>query len=366
MATLHIFNPEHDLALAFGSEYFTPPHAARELRTNMGFLPALWAQDGDLVLVDDVDYAVKASQRFSKQSADVLFLSLDDLKKNSISEHATMTISPWGWDAALCHRLKRAGIPEHLLPSQQQLSEVRSLSSREQSVALLADIRKQRSSSLLVGESCCVHDFSSLLKVVESVGDCVIKAPWSSSGRGVRYLMKNEGPDASLCGWISRVLEQQGQIVVEPFYRKIKDFAMEFQLTEDGRVEYLGLSLFHTQRATYVGNLLATEQYKRAEISKYVPETLLTEVASSIIAWMEKRGKGIYAGPFGVDMMIVGGEKGYQFHPCVELNLRRTMGHVALALTPKPTEPRQVMNIVHDVNYQFRITPAENNFVTVV
>jgi hypothetical protein len=46
---------------------------------------------------------------------------------------------------------------------------------------------------------------------------------------------------------------------------------------------------------------------------------------------------GNYRGPFGVDMMIVmkSGERGENclLHPCVEINLRRTMGHVALALT---------------------------------
>ena len=47
--------------------------------------------------------------------------------------------------------------------------------------------------------------------------------------------------------------------------------------------------------------------------------------------------KDVYTGPFGVDMMIL--NNGY-IHPCVELNLRQTMGHVALALTQKVEVPR--------------------------
>ena len=50
--TLRIFNPEHDIALAADELHFTAPHAARELRTDLGFLPALWADDGDLILVE--------------------------------------------------------------------------------------------------------------------------------------------------------------------------------------------------------------------------------------------------------------------------------------------------------------------------
>ena len=51
----------------------------------------------------------------------------------------------------------------------------------------------------------------------------------------------------------------------------------------------------------------------------------------------------------GIDMMLVNveGEPNLMVHPCVELNLRRTMGHVALSLSPSATEPQQLMNISH-------------------
>ena len=55
--TLHIFNPEHDIALASGLANFTAPHAGRQLRHDLGFLPALWAQDGDAVLVENPERA---------------------------------------------------------------------------------------------------------------------------------------------------------------------------------------------------------------------------------------------------------------------------------------------------------------------
>ena len=54
---LHIFNPEHDLALASNLRQFTAPHAGRQLRSDLSFIPALWADEGDLVLVDDIDNA---------------------------------------------------------------------------------------------------------------------------------------------------------------------------------------------------------------------------------------------------------------------------------------------------------------------
>ena len=63
MKTLHLFNPEHDIALAAGLSNFTAPYAGRKLRTNLAYLPALWAAEGDVVLVDDVEQAVSGYRR---------------------------------------------------------------------------------------------------------------------------------------------------------------------------------------------------------------------------------------------------------------------------------------------------------------
>ena len=38
--TLHVFNPEHDIALAYDNKYFTAPHAGRQLRHDLDYLPA--------------------------------------------------------------------------------------------------------------------------------------------------------------------------------------------------------------------------------------------------------------------------------------------------------------------------------------
>ena len=60
---LHIFNPEHDLALASNLANFTAPHAGRQLRSDLGFLPALWAEECYYILVENVEQARKAYGR---------------------------------------------------------------------------------------------------------------------------------------------------------------------------------------------------------------------------------------------------------------------------------------------------------------
>ena len=64
---------------------------------------------------------------------------------------------------------------------------------------------------------------------------------------------------------------------------------------------------------------------------------------------------GKYIGPLGVDMMIVAPH--FTLHPCVEINLRRTMGHVALALSPTDDDVRRVMRMEFTENrYKLKIT----------
>lgn len=95
---LHIFNPEHDLALANNTKHFIAPHAARQLKADLGFLPALWAEDGDLILVNNLASATKHLQRFAKFIKRCHLVSEELLAaiKSDITE-----IRPWGWNESL-------------------------------------------------------------------------------------------------------------------------------------------------------------------------------------------------------------------------------------------------------------------------
>ena len=83
---IHIFNPEHDIALSIGSDRFTPPHAACRLRADLGFLPALWAEDGDYVLVDDAETAETSSRRMGNLMHRVHFITPNRLATLSVDD----------------------------------------------------------------------------------------------------------------------------------------------------------------------------------------------------------------------------------------------------------------------------------------
>ena len=135
--------------------------------------------------------------------------------------------------------------------------------------------------------------------------------------------------------------------MIEPYYNKVKDFGVEFY-ADAGGVHYAGLSVFHTVNGAYVGNSLADEAEKHSTLSTYVSNELLHEVISDLEQLLTNHLRGVYSGPLGVDMMIVAAEEGFMLHPVVEINLRRTMGHVALSLSAWEELHNRMMRIVYD------------------
>ena len=365
--TLHIFNPEHDIALASGLANFTAPHAGRQLRHDLGFLPAIWASEGDVVLVDDAEQAARSWRKLAYR-ANILLGFDSSLRGNcqftqrklAVPSEETLGLDPWGWNSALCALLVRRGVDRSLLPDSQQLQTIRDLSHRRLAAALLPKLRMDGT----VGEAFECQTPEQVESLLAKYGQLVLKAPWSSSGRGLRFL---NSPvtlhlSPSLAGWFRNVVKLQGSVMVEPLYNKVKDFGMEFFSDGEGHVNYLGLSLFHTENGAYTGNVLATEKVKQEIISRYIPTELLKNVQEKICQELGETYRGKYRGPFGIDMMavhngqwsMVNGQ--CSLHPCVEINLRRTMGHVALALSPKDDDLRRVMRIEYSKNnYQLII-----------
>ena len=353
--TLHIFNPEHDIALAANLSNFTAPHAGRQLRYDLCFLPALWAKEGDGVLVDNPERAQNSYKHFlhsvSRQFGKSFHLVKCPRWEQAVTPAETTAIQPWGWDLALRSQLKRIGADASLLPTDDAIAAIRQLSHRRTSAELLPQLRFEGT----VGESFECTTADETVPLLQRYDRLVLKAPWSSSGRGLRFI-RRDAPVAQTAGWLRNLLTAQGSVMAEPFYDKVKDFGMEFECSSEGKVNYLGLSLFHTANGAYTGNLLATEKVKQDILSHYISIDLLHSVIEKICQLSAVIFKGRYVGPFGVDMMVVRGTDGCLLHPCVEINLRRTMGHVALSLTPDDDDIQRVMQIDYSDNrYHLRI-----------
>ena len=346
MPTLLLFNPDSDLALASGDAHYTPPASAVAMTRDMEHFPQLWARPDDIILLAD--------GQLTDAEGNTLALPLTAVAP-------TLTaVRPWGWNALLLNRLRTLRLPGHLLPTDAQLASYRAYASRHTAVRLLAGLRASWPDAFargggLVGHSAwCVSD-AGVQDAVGRFGPSVLKAPWSGSGRGVRFI-----PTGVCCpkdeAWIRKILRQQGGVEVEPLYARRQDFAMEF-MAYHGTVCYEGLSVFDTTPAgVYGGNLVAPEHIREARLARMIPVTLLHEVRSRLLHLLNaSQLPEWYSGPVGVDMMVV---EGGLLHPLVELNLRATMGWVAVQLARKLADG-QIMHFRmnnHEGRYGFMLT----------
>lgn len=305
---LLFFNPENDLALAANDPHYTPPASALQMATDLQRLPQLWAEPDDIILLRSVDTPSLCS---------------------------ASRLLPWGWSPLVVRQLREFGVPSELLPTDEQIASYRSFSSRQKAVELLGRLRREWpepfSSGALVGESIWCSSAMEVLKAIDQY-ECraMLKAPWSSSGRGVHPVQQSVGEKT--ISWINSTLQRQGGVEVEPLYNRVQDFALEFW-SDHGDVRYEGLSLFNTTAGgVYAGNLVATEEEKEARLSAHIPTALFHDVKERLTELLNEAGiPEWYDGPLGVDLMITD----CALHPFVEINLRMTMGWVALKLIPK-------------------------------
>lgn len=328
---LYVFNPENDLALANFGKNFIPPRSALTMRDDLAVLPLWWAGCGDAVLVPSAEAACRFAAGYGGWIPDVQWVS-------DAAVSGLQAVSPWGWSPLFVNEMRKSGCPDRLLPDDDWLATYRILSGRRQAVDLLEALIRDEAfgrqwRDRLCGRSYYCTSEADIMRCLSAYGDTILKAPWSGSGKGLR--LGRGGYVPPLVGWCRRLLEEQGGVVVEPLYDRKFDFAYEYFVEAD-RVVYKGLSVFATTlRGTYGGNWVAPERVKEKWLSAYVPEDLQAGLRQAQAEWLSRRLCGKYQGWLGIDMMCCVSPQtgGYVVHPCVEINLRRTMGVVSLYLS---------------------------------
>ena len=330
MAKTYIFNPDSDLALANGDANYLPPRSARRMADDLSLLPAWYADEGDAVLIPSSDVIYYWSKTLSNNilRSEIKWIT----NKESLP---SQPLSPWGWNAALVKQMKVRGLGDEHLPSVEEMEALRALSSRRMAVEVLKALMQNLSDThRLIGEAAFCVTEEEIVQQVTSYPTTMLKAPWSSSGKGLRRGQGEYAPPLS--GWCARTLAQQGAVVVEPLYRKVKDFAMEFYSAGDGApLTFVGYSRFVTDaNGSYEGNLLMADEEIERELSTYVSREALHSVRAMLQELIGERIGADYRGYVGVDMMVCLVKRENQkwdmcLHPCVEINLRMNMGVVA-------------------------------------
>jgi hypothetical protein len=159
----------------------------------------------------------------------------------------------------------------------------------------------------------------------------LIKAPYSSSGRGLLWV--RHPLDRASSQILQGMLNKQQEVSLEKALDKQTDFAMLFYSNPDGTIDFKAYSLFHTDhKGNYKGNFVGSQEKMKSELIRSVDETLLEKIKLQLISIFKTHFSAIYQGCICVDMMLYRENGNIRLHPCVEINFRHTMGWLAMKL----------------------------------
>lgn len=304
----HLFNPQNDLALAAGLEAYTPPGAAARFASAGALLPAWWAAEGDVVIAPG-----------QHEQADMLRRRFG-LKFETDGAERCAVASPWGWSANAAWILARHGVSPGAIPQPSLISEIRQLSHRRTAMTLRSALGAEPGFE--------VTDVAQARGIIEAHGGRMFaKSPWSCSGRGVVPL-HDMTVDSALTV-IAGMIRRQGSAMLERAWPAGRDMAALFMADGSGRMTHCGWSLTDCgPSGTYLGNMVAPQWKIKGIIAS------LTDF-NALSATVRRLGSALgdmlrdcaYSGPLGVDMLIA---PDGTVNPCIELNLRRTMGFAAI------------------------------------
>ena len=335
---IYYFNPTCELAVANGSFSYMPPLLLQEMESDLSALPFIYATSGDIVLSETPPS--ETFKRMLKEAGFELpeFNSLSELKSSKNSGFDALC--PWGWSPASHFKLNdfKANCSEEFISSPVAVwkEQYKTLYERATSLKLLNDLLENQAPEWMIEKSgigVIVKKLSEIEELVEKHQSLVIKAPLSSSGRGIQMIRKTELNNSNR-QWISGVLKQQNYLIAEPLLNKQIDLSFQFKITGSG-LKYLGHSIFETNpNGQYKGTLL------NASLKTTVPEADRSKFEEMVLVTADRLKQSLHQSDYlkfhrgflGVDALIYLEHDQLKMQPCIEINCRMNMGIVAMHL----------------------------------
>ena len=333
---LWVFNPGHEEALSFSREKrYTLSKEIRWMRHELSPLLRLLASGEDLIYAPASPDGIPAR---------LLNAEGDDLPAGC-DLPAELSVVLWGLDDHIVRELRECPLflATTLLFPPITPSYLR-LSHRRASYDLLAYLVSELGypSDLLprwieagVDKSDTELRLRAAIEGIKSrpLGDptrVLIKRPYSSSGRGVfpLPLPLQEKHLEALVGSCTR----SGSVSIEPYLEVVDNWALEYTRSESGEVSFFALSHFDTLPSgrAYLGNILTSPEDLWERLTSLMSEEALLALINAQCTWLEEElSDSQYTGYIGIDLFFYRDGERLRLHPCVEINLRTTMGVLA-------------------------------------
>lgn len=341
LSDIFYFNPTCEFAIANGSPNWQPNKLLQKMEDDMSSLPLFFGKKDDYVLVKHLpSYDFISTLNQLGVESPKFILKAEAFNNSEFVNLSKNRLLPWGWSPAIhklfsplkvsCSKEFKQSVVADWKP------EHRELTSRKFAAEILFQLLPRISSEIIIPEShlpkICTSqtDFEMAIK---QWGEIMVKAPWSSSGRGLQPITKTP-VHPKVWEKVLGIIKEQGYAIAEPYLKKEFDFSFQFEIKQ-GKVQFLGISNFSTnKKGQYEGNFL---NGLPAELDKNVQEfteAAIDKIRNPLIKLLENSKLAIYyEGVFGIDTLVFLDENNQlKINPCLEINLRHTMGLLSLKL----------------------------------
>ena len=340
-SNIYLFNPTCEYAIANGNVTWQPNRLLQKMEYDLSALPLFFAKKNDFVLVDKIPSLefVELLEQFNIEIPN-LILKNEAINNQQFINLPKNKLLPWGWSPA-AHKLlfpfkESCSVEFQQSPVFKWTSEHRELTSRKFAAEILNQLQSNNPADYILpvefAPKVCItqNDFET---AIQQWGTIMVKAPWSSSGRGLQPITKTP-VHPKVWEKVMGIVKEQGYAMAEPYLNKLLDVAFLFELKQ-GKADFLGISNFCTnKKGQYDGNWLnGLPQTLEKRVLEFVDYVIL-EIRQPLINTINNSEMAIfYEGVFGVDTLIyIDENQTLKINPCLEINVRHTMGLLSLRL----------------------------------
>lgn len=322
--TAYLFNPTCEMEVSNGLVSYMPPIHLRNLSKDLSMLPYIYASANDVVLVDhlpETNFLARLEEAGFSLPQFHLLSKVNELNSDYKAQ-------PWGWSPVAAKKLEHfgGGWNKELRPF---FSRIFAQNVLEQFVE-----KKIKHTSTESEVALKIDNIDDVEQLLTKWGQLVIKAPYSSSGRGVQILRSNHF-DSCIYNKTKSIIKQQGAVMVEPLLDKITDLAFEFRI-ENNTVSFAGYSSFTVSKSgQYESHQLPFCKNRLPNEAQELWDNGTLEASKDALREILQQSNisQLHKGYFGVDAMIYRHpDKSIRIQPCIEINLRYNMGIIALYL----------------------------------
>jgi uncharacterized ferritin-like protein (DUF455 family) len=329
---VHWYNPnaESHAAAAYTHRSYQPNKIEVALEHDLEMLSLAWCRRDDVSLMRTLPS--NAHRAYLKKAG---FDLPEVMEVGSLAGRKLGGLRPWAWSPDASDALKsfaddvspalpwqwREQVPEWWFSKEAgfRLNEMLTLPGEE------------------LGFFC--KDLDSAAEALECLlkrGPVLLKAAYACAGRGHRKVM----PGEDFMPWLNKVIKRHGGVAVEPWLERELDFSALYEIREGGDVDFIGMTEMKNDAqgryqstkvkpkwATGFNDELSSFLFRDAKINDVYGEKIPLALSTLL--------KG-YVGAVGVDAMVArrpDGSLGIRY--VIELNVRMTMGRVALEIAKK-------------------------------